>query len=264
MTNNENFFEITLIKPNNTFEKIKYKKECEKFIEDFAIVKAYSKDIKYSNHTWYGIINKNYETIVPFKIRDKVDLFKTQVLLQESTLDKDCTKHLDLTNQKEELINVIGKYKKVNDEVVITEFPRKYNSGVFLYNVLKGEVVSNLFDEIGPFQEINGKYLALTTRSLKQTGWDMLFNKNFNFPKVRCYIDLNGNIISFDADLQKWYLNGNICSLVHNPLTNEYEQVQKEEFELYIKTLTKSIIDYLFPTKEEVIIKNLKKVLLPK
>ena len=136
-----NLFKINLKKEKTTYEILHYKKENEKFINDYAVVRAYSKNNKELNQKWLGIIDKEYETVIDFKQWKNIELFpNNQALVQRIDIHNNTiTYHIDLNERI--IKNIFNNYQKLNDNVIIAESEEK----VGLYDIRKSSFISNLF-----------------------------------------------------------------------------------------------------------------------
>ena len=215
----DDFFKIILEKPNHEKEEITYRKINEKFNGDYAIVKAYSKDNRYANHIWMGIINKNFETIIPFRLW-KLEMIDNNVLAQES---KNITHHIRLNKDKIDYVSKIGKYEKVTNDVIKTESEDKF---IYLYNLKTGNRISSLFTEIGKFQEVDGELVAYAKKKFPV---DEVYRIPMEF---KCYIDING---------EPW-------SDTYNPFINHGIYLNKAEFDFCYEQLLK---DFEYEQSEE-------------
>ncbi len=246
---NQEFFKIELVKPNQECEILHYRKKYEKFQGDYAIVKAYSKDIRYANQCFYGIVDREYQTVFPFYLWKKVELFENQILAVPNRLvDESCNGkqvwHYQISNGKSHFVHFIGPYQKVNERIVITE-DLDHEDGdqrfVYLYDVLAGKKVSNVFSDIGSFELVDGKRVAVAKLDLGK------LNSIFKNPMVvMCYIDLAGNI----------------CSFVYNPWKNSFETVTKENFYSFCSEIISDALRQCSPVSDEKIVSKLKKSLL--
>ena len=223
----EEFFKVGLIKQNEEKETVFYRKEKEKFIGDYAIVKAFSKDPKYANQVWNGIINRNFEIVWNFELGTKIERFPENHFL---IYNHDYCRNVRLAKINDQdgarVLGVVGSYKKRVDEnviVVASNIFSDYNY-IALYDVLKNKIISNWFTEIGEFQKVDGKEVALARRRLNPPE-----NANLLYPlDVMCYIDKEGEI----------------CSLVYNPITQDYEKVLSNDFGIFISDLEAKILIY--------------------
>ena len=216
-------FKINLKKEKTTYEILHYKKENEKFINDYAVVRAYSKNNKELNQKWLGIIDKEYETVIDFKQWKNIELFpNNQALVQRIDIHNNTiTYHIDLNERI--IKNIFNNYQKLNDNVIIAESEGK----VGLYDIRKSSFISNLFDEIKPFEKINNTYVALAIKYL---------NKEENNPlSIMCYINSEGKI----------------SSPIYNEATNTYEEITKYAFDNYVKEEQQKLLNQ--PTKKDII-----------
>ena len=221
-----NRFQLILNKPDGTFETLFYQKQNEKFNRDgYAVVRAYSKDKKYANQTWYGVIDKNFQTIIPFRLWDRIDLhLGNQVIVQESFYRKDSlypftrTYHYYIYDGKIALANVFGKSKKIDEDLLLVEDSYDSVQHIFLYslyNIALQKVVSNSFYKIGDAIEKDSRKIFPASRKL------MNHNVYLHSVEVFCYIDEKGNIVSN----------------VYNPIDDCYEEITREMFDSYIENL---------------------------
>ncbi len=242
---NEELFKIELLKANNKKEKLYYLKKNEKFTGDYAIVRAFSKNKDLLN-TWKGVIDKEFNTIINFKPWNKIELLpNNQLLLQEmnnsSMKRRIFTYHIDLNTRK--AIYLFGNYKKINEELLIIELFNNSQKdcssnlkGFALYDVKKGCLTSNIFHEIGKFEVINNKEVALAKRNL-------INNSNCPYPlEVLCYIDKEGEI----------------CSNVYSSFRNKFVEISKDNFEKFIENEESQIKKT--PNHSEVLIKLKRKI----
>lgn len=208
----EEFFKVILEKTNGELEEKIYRKINEKFNGDYAVVKAYSKDNKYANHTWMGVINKNFETIVPFRLWN-IELIGNNILAQES---KRITHHMKINKDRVEYIKTIGKYEKVTDDIIVTKDQENY---FYLYKLSIGKRISSLFTEIGEFVEVEGDLIAYAKKRFP-------IEDIYRIPmEMKCYIDINGD---------PW-------SDTYIPFNNRYRYFTKEEFDFCFQKLLESI-----------------------
>lgn len=219
-------FPLILNRPDGTFETLLYRKQNEKFNKDgYAVVRAYSKDKKYANQIWYGVIDKNFQTIIPFRLWDKIDLYLgNQVIVQESFYQKNSlypftrTYHYWIYDGMVGLVNTFGKSKKIDEELLLVENEYDAIQHKFLYslyNIALKKVVSNSFSQVKEVVDKNGRKIFPVSREL------INHNRYLHTLEVFCCIDELGNIVS----------------LVYNPIDDCYDEVTKEGFESYIKNL---------------------------
>ena len=228
----DDFFKVELVRPNGEQENIFYRKEKEKFVGDYAIVKAFSKDPKYANQVWSGIINRNFETVWNFELGTRIEVFPENHFL---IFNHDYCRNIRLAkiNDQDEVkvLGVMGSYKRRVDEDVIVVASSTFSDYIALYDVLKNKVISNWFTEIGEFQKLDGKEVALARRRLNPPE-----NANLLYPlDVMCYIDNYGKIYS----------------LVYNPITQDYEKVLSNDFGIFISDLEAKILIYEPTSKVE-------------
>ena len=138
-----NRFQIILNRPDGTFETLLYHKQNEKFNRDgYAVVRAYSKDKKYANCTWYGVVDRNFQTIAPFQLWDRLDLhLGNQVIVQESSYRKESfypftrTSHYYIYNNGIALVSIFGKSKKIDEDLLLVENEYDSVQQQFLYSL---------------------------------------------------------------------------------------------------------------------------------
>ena len=230
------FYPIILIKPNQEWEKVYYKKESEKFQGDYAIVKAYSKELKYANHVWYGIINRNYQTVLPFKLWNKIERIENNFFVEDNSYQKTNpfphrrTYHYTLNQNHLNLVKVMGNYQKITSQVLCIE---NENHLFQLYDLKKQQVLSNSFSSFSTEIKEN-KIVLYATRELVLPP---IFLKQI---ELSCYIDLDGNMIS----------------PVYNPIGNKLEYLTKENFESYYQK-TIETIKQSFQSKSDIEIKKI-------
>ncbi len=133
----------------------------------------------------------------------------------------------------EDQMKLERREKRINSELSIVA----ENYKVFLYNPKTKEVLSNRFDKIYPFENIDGKLLAKATRELKLYN---IFNEKKEFV---CYINLDGKIVS----------------PVFNPVGNTFQIVSNEEFESYCINVYQQAIRELAVVPEEKVLTRLKR-----
>ena len=64
----DNYFWIELIRPDGKRVQVKYAKAREKFDDDYAVVRAFYPHDGWGNYTFYGIVDKKFRTVIPFKM----------------------------------------------------------------------------------------------------------------------------------------------------------------------------------------------------
>ena len=136
--------------------------------------------------------------------------------------------------KKENQIKKESREQKVNNYLSIKE---DENHKVFLYNTNTNEVLSNRFDKIYPFENIDGKILAKATKELK------LYNIFNDKKEFICYINLNGKIVS----------------PVFNPIGNIFEIIEDKDFESYCNNVYQQAIRELSIIPEEKVLSRLKR-----
>ena len=198
-------YSIELLKPNNEVELLSYNKNKEKFFGDYALVRAFSKDIRYANQMWLGVINQDFETVLPFCLWKDVRLFSNHIALV--TLDNGITYQIDLEQKR--VVSYFGSYKDVDSDLLVIQRDER-SSLVGLYSMQQKKVLSNWFDYISEFEKVNGKRVAFGVRKIKNT-------KNIDASFV-CYIDDKGEI----------------CSEVYQTLDGESLGLHKQNFEDFV------------------------------
>lgn len=226
MKNIDEYFEVILEHEDKRKEVVYYRKDKEKFTSDYKVIKAYSKNRKYLNMPWYGVVNKEFETIVPFSLCSKMTLIDNNLLIeQKSSTTKE--KSLILFKIGDRFVSYVnkflGSYEVVDNGVFLVKSNEEMGR-VCLYNIYSGEVISNNFDKIDDFKtlefnDVYGKYqikTALATRLLK------------GGKAIKCYIDTNGDIVSN----------------VYDTITNSYKFINKGYFPFFVKELESSLPTY--------------------
>lgn len=236
-----NMFVVKLKKKDGSVEKVFYFKDKEKLDDDFHIVRAYSKDKRYRNVVWSGVINRDYETVIGFKPWKRIEMLNSnQLLAQEELMDKLYTYHMDLS--KKSMLCVFGKFERLSDDLLKVEMlgDNKFEGDrekYALYSLSKGSVISKGFHEIVDSCDMDKKKLYLVKYCLRG-------NVKY-LPEIYYYLDCDGSI----------------CSPVYYTLSNEYMKILDSDLNSWIDREEMRLLEYF---KNEEIGANLKKKIVLK
>lgn len=164
--------------------------------------------------TIMGVIDENERVIIPFKdYYSHIDIFKNNNFIITTRCNENMIEIIKVTHfhyNGHELIPIhefSGKYyKTIDDDKIIIKENKNGDSYNAIYDVNLNKFVSNEFDSISSYSEINGIEVALACKRLSQN------NDNAN---IYCYIDKNGKIVS----------------PIYNTFTTKYVYVNNYEYE---------------------------------
>ena len=193
----DNYFWIELIRPDGKRVQVKYAKAREKFDDDYAVVRAFYPHDGWGNYTFYGIVDKKFRTVIPFKMWKNVEYISdNQYLVRDIDNLRNYTYHIDLNTKK--CVSMFGGYKKINDHLLIVEmnnYPNNYEMLKGLYDMRDQKVISNFFHEIHDFEIVHGKKVAFAKRKILKDIKKYPYQNVYPMEAL-CYIDEYGDIVS--------------------------------------------------------------------
>ena len=207
--------------------------ETLEFINGLAIVKVDIKDWRHRDEiiTYEGVVNEQGNTVLPLRAYYLgIDIYPDNnliVKIRKGNGDRTATWidtiHYKCSEFSASIVNkkISSGYIRINDNVIKTAiYDENHVKHIVLYNVLKAEIISEQFTNIGNFEiQPTGEILAKAITTLKcDDGTDNEYD-------MICYINEAGEI---RTPIFNSYTNEVLVFAPQNEYQNAIEKIRKE------------------------------------